>query len=177
MCVPIATRWYRAPEILIANKKYTKGIDMWSLGCILGEMCKGKPLFPGSCTINQVENIWWTWTWTPTQFAGDIFRCYCCNKQHFCSVSSIFGGVVEKIECILSALPVPSESDLKSVGNGFGSTLLNQPTKSISSSPSMDELLADAPTDAKDLIRALLVMDPSKRLTAKQAICHQYVER
>lgn len=55
--VPIATRWYRAPEILIANKKYTKGIDMWSLGCILGEMCKGKPLFPGSCTINQVENM------------------------------------------------------------------------------------------------------------------------
>lgn len=50
-----ATRWYRAPEILIANKQYTKGIDMWSLGCILGEMCRGKPLFPGSCTINQVE--------------------------------------------------------------------------------------------------------------------------
>lgn len=55
-----ATRWYRAPEILIANKQYTKGIDMWSLGCILGEMCRGKPLFPGSCTINQVklENNW-----------------------------------------------------------------------------------------------------------------------
>lgn len=52
----VATRWYRAPEILIANKQYTKGIDMWSLGCILGEMCRGKPLFPGSCTINQVEN-------------------------------------------------------------------------------------------------------------------------
>lgn len=82
-----------------------------------------------------------------------------------------------KIECILSALPVPSESDLKSVGNGFGSTLLNQPTKSINSSPSMDELLADAPTDAKELIRALLVMDPSKRLTAKQALYHKYVER
>lgn len=51
----VATRWYRAPEILIANKNYTKFIDMWSLGCILGEMCRGKPLFPGSCTINQVS--------------------------------------------------------------------------------------------------------------------------
>lgn len=51
----VATRWYRAPEILIANKNYTKGIDMWSLGCILGEMIRGKPLFPGSCTINQVS--------------------------------------------------------------------------------------------------------------------------
>lgn len=53
----VATRWYRAPEILIANRHYTKGIDMWSLGCILGEMIAGKPLFPGSSTVNQVEKI------------------------------------------------------------------------------------------------------------------------
>ena len=36
---------------------YTKGIDMWSLGCILGEMLTGKPLFPGTSTVNQVEKI------------------------------------------------------------------------------------------------------------------------
>lgn len=53
----VATRWYRAPEILIASKNYTKGIDMWSLGCILGEMLTGKPLFPGTSTVNQVEKI------------------------------------------------------------------------------------------------------------------------
>lgn len=53
----VATRWYRAPEILVASKKYTKGIDMWSLGCILGEMIRGKPIFPGSSTINQIERI------------------------------------------------------------------------------------------------------------------------
>ncbi|XP_011059050.1 PREDICTED: mitogen-activated protein kinase HOG1 [Acromyrmex echinatior] len=39
----VATRWYRAPEILIASKRYTKGIDMWSLGCILGEMLLPPP--------------------------------------------------------------------------------------------------------------------------------------
>ncbi|KAF7267290.1 hypothetical protein GWI33_019479 [Rhynchophorus ferrugineus] len=53
----VATRWYRAPEILIANRRYTKGIDMWSLGCILAEMSGGKPIFPGSSTVNQVERI------------------------------------------------------------------------------------------------------------------------
>ena len=31
----VATRWYRAPEILLGSTKYTKGVDMWSLGCIL----------------------------------------------------------------------------------------------------------------------------------------------
>lgn len=53
----VATRWYRAPEILIANRHYTKGIDMWSLGCILGEMLAEKPIFPGTSTVNQVEKI------------------------------------------------------------------------------------------------------------------------
>ncbi|XP_068625083.1 extracellular signal-regulated kinase 2 [Battus philenor] len=53
----VATRWYRAPEILIASKNYTKGIDMWSLGCILGEMLTGSPLFPGTSTVNQIERI------------------------------------------------------------------------------------------------------------------------
>ena len=53
----MATRWYRAPEILLASKKYTAGVDMWSLGCILAEMLIGKPLFPGTSTINQIEKI------------------------------------------------------------------------------------------------------------------------
>ncbi|XP_017852817.1 extracellular signal-regulated kinase 7 isoform X5 [Drosophila busckii] len=53
----VATRWYRAPEILVASRRYTKGVDMWSLGCILGEMIRQKPLFQGTSTINQIEKI------------------------------------------------------------------------------------------------------------------------
>ena len=43
----VATRWYRAPEIMLTFKEYTKAIDVWSIGCILAEMLSGKPLFPG----------------------------------------------------------------------------------------------------------------------------------
>ncbi|NXU55463.1 MK15 kinase, partial [Turnix velox] len=53
----VATRWYRAPEILLASPSYTKGVDMWSIGCILGELLLGKPLFPGTSTVNQIEHI------------------------------------------------------------------------------------------------------------------------
>ncbi|KAI4874186.1 hypothetical protein NFI96_018989, partial [Prochilodus magdalenae] len=53
----VATRWYRAPEILLGSTRYTKGVDMWSVGCILGEMLLGRPLFPGTSTINQIEKI------------------------------------------------------------------------------------------------------------------------
>ncbi|XP_060753368.1 mitogen-activated protein kinase 15 [Tachysurus vachellii] len=53
----VATRWYRAPEILLGSTRYTKGVDMWSVGCILGEMLLGKALFPGTSTLNQIERI------------------------------------------------------------------------------------------------------------------------
>ncbi|BBN01245.1 mitogen-activated protein kinase 15 [Marchantia polymorpha subsp. ruderalis] len=53
----VATRWYRAPEILLGSTKYTYGVDMWSSGCILGELLNGKPIFPGTSTMNQIEKI------------------------------------------------------------------------------------------------------------------------
>ncbi|CAD8209274.1 unnamed protein product [Paramecium pentaurelia] len=53
----VATRWYRAPEILLGSQNYSKAVDMWSLGCILGEMIIGKAVFPGTSTINQIERI------------------------------------------------------------------------------------------------------------------------
>lgn len=43
----VATRWYRAPEIMLTFQEYTTAMDIWSVGCILAEMVSGKPLFPG----------------------------------------------------------------------------------------------------------------------------------
>jgi len=53
----VATRWYRAPEILLGSTKYTKAVDIWAIGCILGEMIVGKPIFPGNSTMNQLERV------------------------------------------------------------------------------------------------------------------------
>ncbi|CEG35488.1 cmgc mapk protein kinase [Plasmopara halstedii] len=53
----VVTRWYRAPEILLDGCKYDKPSDLWSAGCILGELLGRKPLFPGSSTINQLNKI------------------------------------------------------------------------------------------------------------------------
>jgi len=47
----------RSTDVHVFLNRYTKGVDMWSLGCILGEMLLGKPLFPGSSTLNQIERI------------------------------------------------------------------------------------------------------------------------
>lgn len=53
----VATRWYRAPEIMLTFKQYTKAIDIWSVGCILAEMLNGRPLFPGHDYHNQLSLI------------------------------------------------------------------------------------------------------------------------
>ena len=53
----VATRWYRAPEILLSSTRYTFGVDMWACGCILGELISGKPIFPGTSTMNQLDRI------------------------------------------------------------------------------------------------------------------------
>jgi len=53
----VATRWYRAPEILLGSTCYTKGVDIWSVGCILGELASGRPIFPGTSTMNQLDRI------------------------------------------------------------------------------------------------------------------------
>lgn len=53
----VATRWYRAPEVILSWKQYTKAIDMWSCGCIFAELLGRKPLFQGKDYINQITKI------------------------------------------------------------------------------------------------------------------------
>merc|ERR1712232_4480 len=53
----VATRWYRAPEILLGSTTYSTGVDMWSVGCILGELLTGQAIFPGKSTVNQLELV------------------------------------------------------------------------------------------------------------------------
>jgi len=53
----VATRWYRAPEIMLTFKEYTNAIDVWSVGCILAEMLSGRPLFPGKDYHHQLTLI------------------------------------------------------------------------------------------------------------------------
>lgn len=53
----VATRWYRAPEILLGSTKYNSQADMWSVGCIFGELLNGKPMFPGTSTLTQINKV------------------------------------------------------------------------------------------------------------------------
>ena len=53
----VATRWYRAPELLLTQGEYGPEVDYWAVGCIMGELVDGNPLFPGENEIDQLHCI------------------------------------------------------------------------------------------------------------------------
>ncbi|EKV05187.1 Serine/threonine-protein kinase bur1 [Penicillium digitatum PHI26] len=62
----VVTRWYRPPELLLQLRKYTTAIDLWGVGCVFGEMFKGKPILAGKSDLNQAELIF-NLVGTPTE--------------------------------------------------------------------------------------------------------------
>ena len=76
----VATRWYRAPEIMVNSKGYNKSIDMWAVGCILAEMLSNRPIFPGKHYLDQLNHIMGV-LGSPSQedlqsILNDKARCY-----------------------------------------------------------------------------------------------------
>ena len=53
----VVTLWYRAPELLLGVKQYSTHIDVWSIGCILGELLLMEPLFPGKSEVDELNKI------------------------------------------------------------------------------------------------------------------------
>jgi len=128
----VATRWYRAPEILLGSTTYTKGVDMWSVGCILGELLGGKPMFPGTSTMNQLDRI-------------------------------------------LEITGTPTEEDIEAINSPFASTMLG--TLNQVKPKDLREIFPKAPEDALDLLKKTLQFNPNKRITAADALKHEYVSK
>ncbi|KAI9224349.1 Cdc2 cyclin-dependent kinase [Blastocladiella britannica] len=53
----VVTLWYRAPEVLLGARTYGIALDMWSIGCIFGEMAMNGPMFPGDSEIDQLFKV------------------------------------------------------------------------------------------------------------------------
>lgn len=74
----VVTRWYRAPELLLNCSEYTAAIDIWSVGCILGEIMTRKPLFPGKDYVHQLKLI--------TEVIIDIGHAFCFKCCKLCHI-------------------------------------------------------------------------------------------
>lgn len=141
---------------------------MWSIGCILAELILGRPLFPGSSTINQIELI--MSTVPPTSKAGE-----------FISFEPLF-----ILSCFLEKKSLTSErffiqllvrhdaSDIRAISSGYGKTMLEKFT--LMKSHSLNKKLRNVDEDAYDLLSKLLVFNPLHRITSATALNHPYVK-
>ncbi|XP_062858675.1 mitogen-activated protein kinase 7 [Trichomycterus rosablanca] len=68
----VATRWYRAPELMLSLHHYSAAIDLWSVGCIFAEMLGRKQLFPGKNYVHQLQLILYVLGTPPESVVGSI---------------------------------------------------------------------------------------------------------
>jgi cyclin-dependent kinase 12/13 len=125
----VITLWYRAPELLLGEERYGPSIDVWSCGCILGELFTKRPIFQANSESNQLDLISRV-CGTPTE--------------------AVWPNVIE----------LPYFSWLK------GKKLYKRRVR---------EEFAFMPPQSLDLLDEMLVLDPSKRVTAEQAIASAWL--
>ena len=143
----VATRWYRAPEILLGSTRYTYGVDMWSAGCILAELLIGRPLFPGTSTMNQLQRV-----------------------LHLTGMPA-----EEDVAAIESPFASTMLESLRARG-GQGTAGPPGSADGPAEAGTLREAFAGrCSPEAVDLLERCLEFNPDKRITAEEALGHPYV--
>mmetsp|Transcript_47146 Transcript_47146/g.123712 ORF Transcript_47146/g.123712 Transcript_47146/m.123712 type:complete len:344 (+) Transcript_47146:437-1468(+) len=144
----VATRWYRAPEILLGSTSYTRAVDVWAMGCIIAEMFIGKPLLAGSSTINQIERI--------IEVTGVPDAA---TLEH---LKSKYAATMLK-EPVNLVAKFPPASDI------YRRKMLQE--KMIQTGTGVP-----APPEAVDMVCAMLEINPAKRMDVQEALAHPWMK-
>ncbi|KAL1110361.1 hypothetical protein AAG570_007892 [Ranatra chinensis] len=78
----VATRWYRAPELLVGDTLYGPPVDIWAIGCVLAELVRGEALWPGKSDVDQLYLI--------RKSIGDLIS----RHMHIFRTNEFFNGTV-----------------------------------------------------------------------------------
>jgi mitogen-activated protein kinase 1/3 len=165
LTVHVATRWYRAPELILIEKDYTGAIDVWSVGCIFAELMmmiqensqtfvERKPLFPGKFCF-------------PLSPPGKVDNSTVKINE--------FGFPVDKsdqLNVIFEVIGTPLEEDMEYITDPNALLYL----KSLKFRPKMNlkQKFPGSPEDALDLLDKILQFDPKKRMTINEALEHSF---
>eukprot|EP00764_Aduncisulcus_paluster_P009042 gnl/Carplike_NY0171/2973_a4000_454.p1 GENE.gnl/Carplike_NY0171/2973_a4000_454~~gnl/Carplike_NY0171/2973_a4000_454.p1 ORF type:complete len:469 (-),score=93.05 gnl/Carplike_NY0171/2973_a4000_454:468-1805(-) len=159
----IATRWYRAPEILVSAPQYGPSVDMWSLGCTFAELLLGRALFPGSSNINQLTRI--------VKMIGLPFEREIADfeapraKEILISI-----GCDLKQRVPTRTVTIPEIASCPALKARFAKSA---PLASTFSK--LARLIPDVPSSAIDFLARLLKYSPKDRMTALDALHHPFI--
>ncbi|KAL8611253.1 hypothetical protein ACOMHN_013684 [Nucella lapillus] len=146
----VVCRWYRAPEIILNWMHYNSNVDMWSVGCILGEMITRKPLFKGVDLLIL----------SSTTFILKIRNLNCCQD-------------IDQLNKILSLVGKPNEEFIQAIASTDAQNYIRQ----LPRIPRKDfkKLFHGANSLAIDLLEKMLDLDPARRISVNDAISHPYM--
>ena len=89
----VATRWYRAPELLVGDTQYSPKVDVWAIGCVFVELINGEALWPGKSDVDQLYLI--------RKNLGDLIPRHMQifkTNEFFCGLSIPDPGSVDPID-------------------------------------------------------------------------------
>ena len=155
---------YRSPEYLLAFQKNNKALDLWSIGCIVAELFRTVPLFPGDDDRNQVKRIFQVLGYVANQQLGFEVsaetrsfleeHCRSCRKSLKTVVPNSTPGAIILITALLSVDPSKRPSAAQALSFDFlsnarevcyyGKQYLSRPPKDLfdfeQKQQSLDEL-------------------------------------
>ena len=120
MTKEVSTLWYRAPEVLLDNLKYSHAVDMWSIGTIIHEMLYGEKMFRGLSEIEQILTIFKK-KGTPSQAT--------LQSYGKCPVLLKFGSTFPQFKAPKDVKPVFSDNNSSVFGGSFTQFLQNSNNK------------------------------------------------
>jgi mitogen-activated protein kinase 15 len=178
----VATRWYRAPEILVGSLTYHIPVDLWSLGCIFGEMIGGKPVFPGTSTLNQIEKVGEVLgppSGDDVEALQSTFVCNMLDQMLFPNRDAGSDGKRPMIPFNKKSMPEPRPRTQVDISAGAGAPWADEaPNLKAHDEATRREtwrrMYPKASDDAIDLLLNLMVYDPTKRYTARDGLEHAY---
>ncbi|MBN3311879.1 MK10 kinase, partial [Atractosteus spatula] len=160
----VVTRYYRAPEVIL-GMGYKENVDIWSVGCIMGEMVRHKILFPG----RDLD------MWSVGCIFGEMIRG-----------TVLFPGTdhIDQWNKVIEQLGTPSPEFMKKLQPTVRNYVENRPKYAGLTFPKLfPDCLFPADSEhnklkasqARDLLSKMLIIDPAKRISVDEALQHPYI--